>query len=109
MPKTRKSCYREQSLESLVLSSLATWRLTHLLMYEDGPADVIQKLRQKLGVEYDDSQPVSYHGIGTVFSCFWCLSIWCSIAICKANWSTKVILALSAIAIGIEEYGNSKH
>lgn len=112
MHKMQRSCYREQSLESLLLSSLATWRLTHLLMYEDGPADLLLKMRKKLGVEYDmvtNTQPVSYRGIGTVFSCFWCLSVWVSTFVYWANWPVRTILAFSAIAIGIEKYGNSKH
>lgn len=49
-----------------VLAVLATWRVTHLLANEDGPADIIVHLRGRLG-----------HGsIGGLMDCFNCLSMW---------------------------------
>jgi hypothetical protein len=48
------------------LAGLSVWRLTHLLALEDGPADVIAKLRVKAG-----GGPV-----GELMDCFDCLSIW---------------------------------
>src|SRR5690242_13323705 len=47
-----------------VLASLATWRLTHLLTNEDGPADVLYRLRVKLGASL----------MGQLMDCFYCLS-----------------------------------
>ena len=49
-----------------MLASLATWRVTHLLAEEDGPADVVARLRGRLG----DGQ------LGELMDCFFCLSIW---------------------------------
>ncbi len=50
----------------LVLATLATWRLTHLLVREDGPAQLVVRLRFALG-----------HGPwGQMFDCFYCLSLW---------------------------------
>lgn len=49
-----------------VLAVLATWRVTHLLANEDGPADVIVRLRSRLG-----------HSLaGQMMDCFNCLSLW---------------------------------
>lgn len=49
-----------------VLAVLATWRITHLLTSEDGPADMIVKIRMWLG-----------HGFaGRLMDCFYCLSLW---------------------------------
>jgi hypothetical protein len=48
------------------LAGLAAWRLTHLLALEDGPADVVVKLRVWAG-----SGP-----FGELMDCFDCLSIW---------------------------------
>jgi hypothetical protein len=48
-----------------VLGALATWRLAHLLVREDGPADIIARLRALLSV----------WGIGGLLDCFGCLSI----------------------------------
>jgi hypothetical protein len=49
-----------------VLAVLATWRVTHLLGKEDGPADLIVRVRIRLG-----------HGLaGKLMDCFQCLSLW---------------------------------
>lgn len=51
---------------NFVLAALATWRVTHLLANEDGPADIIVKFRALLG----DSMA------GKLMDCFKCLSLW---------------------------------
>lgn len=51
------------------LAALATWRVTHLLVNEDGPADAIVRVRAKLG----DSQ------LGALMDCFHCASMWVAI------------------------------
>jgi hypothetical protein len=48
------------------LASLATWRITHLLAEEDGPADVVLRLRARLGSGQ----------LGSLMDCFYCLSVW---------------------------------
>jgi hypothetical protein len=45
---------------------LATWRITHLLANEDGPGDLIVRVRSRLG----------RGPLGAVMDCFHCLSIW---------------------------------
>jgi hypothetical protein len=49
-----------------VLGALATWRVAHLLAEEDGPADLVVRLRTRLG-----SRP-----LGELMDCFYCLSVW---------------------------------
>lgn len=50
----------------LVLAILATWRLTHLFAREDGPANLIARMRAALG-----------DGLwGRMLDCFQCLSLW---------------------------------
>lgn len=49
-----------------VLAVLATWRVTHLLANEDGPADLIFRFRALLG-----QTPA-----GRLMDCFNCLSLW---------------------------------
>ncbi|HJQ49720.1 MAG TPA: DUF1360 domain-containing protein [Gaiellaceae bacterium] len=49
-----------------VLASLATWRVTHLLAEEDGPADAVVRLRRRAGSGR----------LGELMDCFYCLSIW---------------------------------
>jgi len=48
------------------LAGLAVWRLTHLLALEDGPADVIAKLRVQAGSG----------ALGELMDCFDCMSVW---------------------------------
>jgi hypothetical protein len=49
-----------------VVAVLATWRVTHLLAKEDGPADLVVRFRARLG-----------NGLfGTLLDCFYCLSLW---------------------------------
>jgi hypothetical protein len=49
-----------------VLAVLATWRVTHLLANEDGPADLIFRFRRLLGQSL----------AGSLMDCFNCLSLW---------------------------------
>jgi hypothetical protein len=49
-----------------VLAVLATWRMTHLLASEDGPADIIVRVRVLLGQSL----------AGKLMDCFNCLSLW---------------------------------
>ena len=49
-----------------VLAVLATWRVTHLLANEDGPADIIVRFRKLLGQSL----------AGQLMDCFNCLSLW---------------------------------
>jgi hypothetical protein len=49
-----------------VLAVLATWRATHLLANEDGPADIVVRFRALLG------QSIA----GKLMDCFNCLSLW---------------------------------
>ena len=50
----------------LVLSVLATWRLTHLIAREDGPADWVARFRAILGSAWP----------GRLMDCFQCASLW---------------------------------
>lgn len=52
-----------------VVYSIAVWRLTHLLVAEDGPWDVVFYLRKKLGNSV----------AGKAMDCFYCLSMWMAI------------------------------
>jgi hypothetical protein len=48
------------------LAVLATWRVTHLLASEDGPADILVRFRALLGRSI----------FGKLMDCFNCLSLW---------------------------------
>ena len=48
------------------IASLAAWRITHLLAHEDGPGDVIYRLRTLAGRGF----------WGRLMDCSYCLSLW---------------------------------
>jgi len=84
----------------LVLSACASWRLAHLLAYEDGPWDLLVRLRAAAG-----------HGVlGRLMDCFYCLSLWVAAPFglllgrtaqeCALAW-----LALSGAACLLERMG----
>lgn len=83
-----------------ILAVLATWRVTHLLASEDGPADVIVRFRALLGQTL----------VGKLMDCFNCLSLW--IAAPAALFVTRhfldwlvLWLALSGAACLLEGIG----
>lgn len=57
------------SIWMFVLSVLAVWRLTHLFAEEDGPWNLIVRLRSQIGSGF----------FGSLFDCFYCLSLWFSL------------------------------
>lgn len=84
-----------------VLAVLATWRVTHLLSSEDGPGDLIVRLRARLG-----------QGLaGQLMDCFNCLSLW--VAAPAAFFVSRKLLgwtfswlALSGAACLLERLGH---
>lgn len=61
----------------LAVLALATWRLTHMLLRENGPWGAFRRLRVALGVVYDpqdDTRIVAFRY--EISTCMWCLSMW---------------------------------
>lgn len=80
------------------LASLATWRVTHLLAAEDGPANVVVRLRERAG----EGQ------LGELMDCFYCLSIWVAapfgLAVARRPREVPLLsLALSGAACLLEQ------
>ena len=71
----------------LVLASLATWRLAHLLAHEDGPWDLIARASTALGRSR----------WGRMLDCFYCLSLW--VAAPMALWVVP--------GLGIDDIGSA--
>ena len=65
-----------------LILALATWRVTSLLVSEDGPWFMFVKLRVWMGVRYDSEtlQPIADNVIASAFLCLWCLSFWVGMA-----------------------------
>ncbi len=56
---------------AFALCALATWRITHLFVEEDGPADLVLRLRRAAGSS----------ALGPVMDCFYCASVWVALPI----------------------------
>jgi len=84
---------------TLALGALATWRLTHLLVEEDGPADLVLRLRRAAGSGWT----------GRVMDCFYCSSVWVALPVAAVvgspSWSRRLLtwVALSGAACLLEQ------
>lgn len=81
-----------------------------MLVNEDGPFDIFDTLRLKVGVRYDaNNMPYGDSFLSILFSCIWCMSIWVAAAFvvvatlsARASRVITLILSLSATAIVVE-------
>src|ERR1700693_5967343 len=85
----------------LILGILAVWRITHFLWAEDGPLDMVIRLRRWAGEGF----------WGKLLDCFYCLSVWVSVPLAYVageSWLERVLLwpSLSAGAILLERVTN---
>jgi hypothetical protein len=89
----------------LVLLCAATWRVTYLFMWEEGPFKVIMHLRALTGVRHVDDVPTAYPD-GNVFACYWCLSVWVAIVLTvialTPAWIVLIPLFASGVAIQVQ-------
>lgn len=80
----------------MALGILVTWRVTHLLHAEDGPWQVLVRMRR-----------LAKAVAGTLFDCFYCVSLWVAAPfayLLGEGWEERALLvpALSAAAILLE-------
>ena len=78
----------------LILGVLSVWRVTNLLVAEDGPWNMFARLRRRVGQGF----------FATLIDCFYCLSLWVSAPLAWVIGSGKkervlLWLALSGGAI----------
>lgn len=85
----------------LLLGLLAVWRMTHLLQAEDGPGDIVVRLRRSAGNGF----------WGKLLDCFYCLSLWVAAPLAfllGGSWWERALLwpSLSAGASLLEQATN---
>jgi len=73
----------------IVLASLATWRLAHLVAEEDGPANVIARTRARAGAS----------PLGELMDCFYCVSLWAAAALALATAPRRRDIPLTWLAL----------
>jgi hypothetical protein len=82
----------------LTLGVLAAWRITHLLNAEDGPWNLLVKLRRLAGNSV----------FGSLLDCFYCLSLWVAAPLAcflGDGWKQRLLLwpAISGGAILLQK------
>lgn len=94
--------------------SLATWRISSLLVNESGPFGLFAWIRYWVGVQYNEhSQPYATNDFAELFTCLWCFSVWVGIGWAVLYWYAPLWafwlalpFALSAVAIALDELVN---
>jgi len=81
----------------LTLGVLSVWRVTHLLNAEDGPWNLVARLRRRAGTGF----------WADLLDCFYCLSVWIAVPLAYfigRSWLERLLLwlALTAGAILLE-------
>lgn len=110
----------------LILSVLTTWRISNILVNEDGPFDFAKILREKSGIIAIEDLPPNEQMLysedvefthnnsffAKLFSCIWCISVWVGFVVSMYLGIFKLIdkkmiplytFALSALTIFIDE------
>ncbi len=72
-----------------VLAVLATWRVSHLLASEDGPWDVVVRLRRWLGASM----------LGRMMDCFGCVSLWVALPFSLFVFRDPIAVAICWLAL----------
>lgn len=88
------------STTELIVIALAVWRYSYMLIHEDGPLDIFDRLR-RLANRVD--------AISALFACIYCMSIWIAAALLLLRAVSLTVFeiivyigALSAIAIAVQ-------
>ena len=102
-------------LESLIITGLATFGITYLLVYTDGPKDIIKSLRMRAGIKYiylENGEevyipPTTF--FGKLLICHWCIGTWIAILTSVLftllfGWDMKSIIYLIPGALGISGF-----
>lgn len=101
-------------LLTFTVLGLATWRLSRMLVREDGPFHAFFKLRELVGITHDqDGEIVMIPNrvLPLLLSCVWCSSVWVA-AFWMALWlilpaaaaALASVFALSTLAIIVDRH-----
>lgn len=85
-----------------IIRGLATWRVSYMLVKEEGPLDVFTKLRER-DIEYSqwDSSVANYTP-GNPLWCVSCTSVWVAVAFALLPKWVVAPFAVSALAVAFE-------
>lgn len=103
-------------ISHLIIYGLATWRISSIIVREDGPFHMFLRVRKMAGIIHDiDGNPIqSPDGFfSELLFCVWCSSVWVGLFLTvfwffTPEWSLifSVPFAFSGMAILIDKYAN---
>ena len=82
-------------LDELIIITLATWRLSYMLVTEEGPYQILTRLRARFA-------------LGGLTDCIYCMSVWVALLM-WLTWQTDaypvvMVLAISGAAMMLRSY-----
>lgn len=86
-----------------ILTAIAVWRISYMVVFEDGPGDIFLMVRATSGTHIlgEDGRPDS--GMGRILSCLFCTSMWVSFLLMFCPMFIIVPFALSGAAIIVQK------
>ncbi len=92
-------------LVQIAIVGAGAWRLSSMLVYEDGPWGIFATMRRRAGIPPEGGR---IDGLfATLLSCLWCTSVWCALALWAlwyVHWAIPGVLAAAAVAIWWEQH-----
>lgn len=86
-----------------LIYGLAVWRLSYMLVKEDGPGRIFRDLREATGIKHDDDgAPIEWNDI-TPLHCVYCTSLWVAALLGPAPAVLQWVLAGSGLAVMIDK------
>lgn len=86
-------------LAYFLLYVLSLWRLTNLLVYEEGPFDVFKKIRDVVGINPDEVDQKGYWA--KLLSCHLCCSLMLSLVTWPFFLASPLYFTLAAGWLGV--------
>lgn len=98
-------------IEVLIVLGLAVFRISYMIVNEDGPFSIFPKFKHRIGVRYNQhSDAYGTNEFAKLFICVWCLSVWIGLAVVVGAYFFPAItfwillpFALSAVAMFVSE------
>lgn len=98
----------------VLIFGLATWRISSLLVREDGPLYVFWYIRKLSGIQHDENGEVFMipsNFLAQVLSCVWCASLWVALGwivffLVLPDWALIIatMLSFSTLSIIIDKH-----
>lgn len=88
-------------IEQMILIGLASWRMAHLLTFEEGPGLIFMRLRTAVGVKEGPGEQSSGF-FPLAFSCMWCMSVWTTL-LAAGIWYLEpvAVMVIAAMTVAL--------